>query len=501
MNVSRWNSTLIFPQANTRTSCVGAEKSRWWFLKALGAPEELVSQSAQDRLADLLSFQQTDFESPSREGLLRAIERAANLKFDWGLSLADALAASSHWDTDIWRSLMRAWSCELNESKHTGVLSRLIRPELYPKHTRQSADMLHVLVRKGGVPYAAALLPQANKLAMNLWNQIAPNENLIERNDWLTTSINQSAGVLALFWIESLSVWRNWQEPTPKNISDEYRKAISTIIQDSTLAGRFGRTVLAWSFSLLISYDSDWIKDKFLPLFQQHKDADYQALWDGLTAGRLTPGAAEILSDAVLNALPHIETVFSGEERLRSFIGTYTAMLIYIVNDPLAEWIPKFFKYADSDSRSYFASQIGHFLDDVDDAKQRELWTRWLHRYWENRLQGVPVQLIDEEIAEMIVWAPRFNSLFPDAVGLATKMPSNDGITARHIWTALHRIQARNIWRSHPESTASFLLHLKPLFLSYHSPDKIRELIDNLRKMNLPPETDRDLDELSIELP
>ena len=156
--------------------------------------EELLSQPAQDRLAELLSFQQTDFEGPSREGLLRAIERAANLKFQWGLDLADALAASGHWDTDIWRSLMRAWSCELNESKHSGVLSRLIQPELYPIHTRQSADMLHVLVRKGGVPYAAALLPQANKLAMHLWNQIAPNDNFVEGNDWLTTSINQSAG-------------------------------------------------------------------------------------------------------------------------------------------------------------------------------------------------------------------------------------------------------------------------------------------------------------------
>ena len=137
----------------------------------------------------------------------------------------------------------------------------------------------------------------------------------------------------------------------------------------------------------------------------------------------------------------------------------------------------------------------------MDDSQQQELYTRWLRRYWENRLQGVPAQLIDEEIAEMIAWAPCFDSLFSDAVDLATKMPNNDAIRGHHFWMALHRIHDKKIWHSHPKSTARFLLYLKPAILAYHSPDKIRELIDNLRKMNLPPETDRALDELSIELP
>ena len=464
--------------------------------------EELLAQPAQDRLEELLSFQPTDFPELGREGLLRDIEQAATLNFRWGLRLADSLAAKGNWDVDIWLPLMRAWRNELDESKHRSVLSRLTRPEFYPKRTRLSADMLHALVQQGGMPYAAALLPEANRLARYLWNQIDPDEKIFQGKDWLTTSVNHSAGVLALFWMDSLSVWMNRQNPKPNTISDEYRKAISTILQDRTLAGRLGRAVFASYFSLLFSYDNDWVKEHFLPLFEQRDDdEDYQALWDGLTSGHLTPAAAEILNSAFLNALPHIGTVFSGEERLRSFIGTYTAMLVYFVNDPLTEWIPKFFKYANSNSRSFFASQIGYFLGNIDDTKQRELWTRWLRRYWENRLQGVPAQLTDEEMVEMIAWTPRFSSLFPDAVELATKMPNSKAKYERPLWMSLHRIQKKGIWRSHPESTAALLLYLKPLTLSYYSPGKIKELIDNLRKMNLPPETDRDLEELSIEFP
>ena len=464
--------------------------------------EELLSQSPQDRLEELLSFQQTDFEGASREGLLQAIERAANLKFEWGLDLADALAVSGHWDTDIWSPLMRAWCRELDENKHRAVISRIMSPELYPRRTRLSADVLHALVKQGGMPYSPTLLPEINRLATHLWHQIDSDETVFERQDWLTTAINHSAGVLALFWIGSISIWMDRQDPRLKKMNNEYRNALSTIIHDRTLAGRLGRTVLAWCFSLLFSYDSDWIKDNFLASFEQCRDAeDYQALWDGLTYGRLTPVAAEILNDAFLNALCHVGSVFSDDERLSRFIGTYTAILVYIVNDPLEQWIPKFFEHADSNSRCHFASEIGSFLDTVDNAKQRELWTRWLRSYWENRLQGVPVQLVDEEIAEMIAWVPRFSSLFPDAVDLATKMRINKEAHGRPFWISLYRVQENKIWRSHPESTAQFLLYLKPFLLSYHSPDKIKEIIDNLRNMKLSPEADGALDELSNELP
>ena len=464
--------------------------------------EELVSQSAQDRLPEFLSFQQKDFGEPSREGLLRAIEKAAELNFSWGLVLADTLIASGLWNTDIWQPLLRAWRRELDKEKHSAVLSRLMHPELYPKHTQLSAEILHTLVKQGGVSYAGQLLPRANCLAIYLWSQIDCDEPPFERHDWLTTAINHSAGVLAQFWIGSISIWMDRQDPKPTQINADYQKALSIIMRDSSLAGRLGRSVFARYFSLLLSYDIDWIKREFLPLFETFNDKeDYQALWDGLTYGRLTPAAVEVLDDAFINALPHIETVFSGQERRRRFIDIFAEILVYIANNPLAEWTPRFFEYADSDSRSVFAAQIGHLLGRLDDSQQCELWERWLRQFWEGRLQGVPVGLIDGEITEMIRWTTRFKSLYPDAVKLATKMPNIEANSGRHIWTSLHRIQDDRIWHSHPESTAKFLLYLKPLLLHYHSPDKIKQLIDELRQMQISPTLARALTELFAELP
>ena len=396
---------------------------------------------------------------------LREIEQAPNLKFQWGLDLADALAASGHWDTDIWWPLMRAWCNEVDENKHRAVLCRLTQPELYPKHTRESSGILHTLVQQGGMPYAAGLLPEANRLARYLWGQIDLDEESFKRDNWSDRSITP-ADTLALFWVGSMSVWMNRQDPKPKKISNEYREALSTVVQDRTLAGRLGRTVLAWHFALLLSYDNEWVKGHFLPLFEQRDDdEDYQALWDGLTFGHLTHAAAEVLNNAFLNALSHLGSVLSGEERLRSFIRTYATMLLYFVDDPLTEWIPKFFTYADHNSRSYLAAQIGYILDDMDDTKQRELWTRWLHRYWENRIQGVPAGLIEEEIVTMLAWIPSFKSLLGRAVDLAINMPNTAISHGRDVGSVdmlLYRIRKDEIWREHPEAIATYLLYLKP---------------------------------------
>ncbi len=466
--------------------------------------KELLSQSPQGQLKELLSFQQTDFDGASREGLLQAIERAANQKFKWGIALAEALAASGHWNTDIWRALIRAWCNELNDNKHGAVLCILTQPKLYPQHTRESAGMLHALVQQGGMPYAAGLLPEANRLARCLWGQIDLDEELFKRDNWSNRSITP-ADTLTLFWISSMSVWVNRQEPKPKTISNEYREALSTIVQDRSLAGRLGRTVLASHFSLLHSYDNEWVKGNFLPLFEQRDDdEDYRALWDGLNSGHLTHAAAEALSPAFLNALSHLGAVLSDEERLRSFTRTYAAMLIYFVDDPLTKWIPKFFAHADSSSRSYFAVQIGFLLDDLDDTKQRELWTRWLHRYWENRIHGVPAGLTGKEVMAMLAWIPRFKSLLEAAIDLAIKMPTSAISHGRDLQNAdmpLYRIRKDGIWRKHPEAIAKYLLYLKPFLSVHYSPRDVKELITDLRQTNLTPETDHALHELYTELP
>ena len=129
--------------------------------------EELVQRPARKCLPDLLHFHEEDPLGPSRDGLLHAVEEAATQRFEWGLDLASALADSSHWETDLWLWVIRAWSQELNEEKHRRVLRQLSSPQIYSKQARPVADLLYSLVKNGGVPYAASLLLEANATCLS----------------------------------------------------------------------------------------------------------------------------------------------------------------------------------------------------------------------------------------------------------------------------------------------------------------------------------------------
>ena len=175
--------------------------------------DELLLRPASEWADDLLSFREKHPLGPDRDGLFSAVEEASMQSFEWGLDLANAVAESGHWDADLWPSLMRAWSRELDASKHRKVLDRLGKAELYPKHVGSVTAVLYALVRDGGLPYAADLLPAANQIAASLWDCLDQNEPLLDRDDWLMQAINHPAGNLMQFWLESLALWRKQQDP------------------------------------------------------------------------------------------------------------------------------------------------------------------------------------------------------------------------------------------------------------------------------------------------
>ena len=110
------------------------------------------------------------------------------------------------------------------------------------------------------------------------------------------------------------------------------------------------------------------------------------------------------------------------------FIEHLVGLLIDFIDDPIDDWIPSFLLNATDDDRQHFAWAIWRRLREMSDADTQELWNRWLRRYWENRLNGVPVPIHDIEVEQMRNWLPQFDGPFVEAVDLAVQMPfiSND---------------------------------------------------------------------------
>ncbi len=463
--------------------------------------DELLSQSADDWVGELLSFQKTEFRGPDRLGLVHAVSEAGKQRFEWGVDLADALAARDTWDTDIWDTLLRVWSdIKLDQKKALEILNRLHRTELYTKYARPISEFLYKLVMDGDRSDTHLLFPKANRVAANLWPHVDRSEVRRVFDSWLTTAINHPAGFLAGFWLSSINYWRKQHENTPESLSEEYRDALSEIVKDKTVAGRLGRSVLARDLSFLLHVDTNWTETNLIPLFTRYVNVDdYQAVWNGLLYGSLSPPVAELIGDAFLEAVSRIMSELSHEGQ-RQFIRRYITMLAYFAGDPLEAWIPRFFEHANEFARRFFAIAIGDSVQTLNDAQQQEWWQRWLKSYWENRLQGVPERLSDGEMGIMFFWLPEFRGVFPDAVNLAVEMqPEQFTNRTTDSGRIVYLIEKGDLSERHPEAVAKLLIHLGRIKSRPRAWSKGKELIDKLLKANLSCEQKQQLKELAAE--
>ena len=457
------------------------------------SPEELLSRPAGESLEQLLSFRDDDPFEPSRDGLLRSVGEAARRDFKWGLALADALAESEDWDSDLWPPLLRSWSGGLDEDKHRQAFARLGDAELHQRQIQAIADMLLALVKDGGLPYASALLKESNQLARRLWAHCGQDDGEPGSEGWFAAAINHPAGALTQYWLLSLSLWRNRHETRPDAMDEEHSSALLQVINERAVAGRLGRTVLAQSLGFLLAADEAWTRAHLIPLFEDTGGDDYQAVWDGFLYGRMDRNVVTAMEDAIFAAIPHMSNLFPSHGQHReAFIALCTAVVTFFVDDPLDAWTPEFFKAADDSDKRRFAWGVGDRLRGVDDAGQREWWQRWLKQYWENRLQGVPVPLSEGEVAEMVGWPRRFESLFPDTVDLAVKMPGAP-LEGRRV---LHAMDEGDHWSSYPEATVRLLAYVAEHDASQSFWYQAQALVEKLSSLDLSEDAATQLDEL-----
>ena len=455
--------------------------------------EELLAKPAGEWIEELLSFHSND---PLDEHLLQhAIGDAAKQELKWGLDLAESLASRKNWETNLWTALIQAWSgTVLDENQVRTVIRHLKNANLYQKHGREIAYMLYDLVRDGGRPYALELLPQANKIAAALWASIDREPSFYEMSNWLSSS----SATLALFWLESLSLWRKQQDPVPKRLDGKYSAVLSKIVEDRTIGRRFGKTILAGEFVFLLAIDENWTKENLLPLFykKNHSNThDYKAIWNGfLTLGRLTPSVAELLDKAFLEAVQYINSDLS--DRRDKFIEAYVTMIVYYVNNPIKEWIPNFFAHSDAKGRHTFVFKMGNLLRQMDETQQREQWNRWLKCYWQNRLEGIPPKPLEsDEIKGMLNWLPYLAGVFPEAVELAIQMPK-----PQLLESVLYSLERSGLPEMHSEAVARLMVYLGQSDLPRYNLRQGRQLIDKLLQSDLPPELAEQLQEIRLRL-
>lgn len=460
--------------------------------------EELLSRPAAEWLGEFQSFRPTEIsDSPGldRHGLRLAIAEATSQNFTWGLDLADALMSGSEWENDLWIALLRTWSeAELNDDQRQQVLQRLSKTELQAAHVRPIADFICSIAESGHSREVRKSLMLAEQLASTLWDHLDRREPIPEgSNNWLTRAINHPAGALTQFWLHSLSRWRNRHSPAPHTLNDEYRAALSKVVQDASDIGRLGRAVLARHTAFLLEADESWTKQHLLPLFENRADlSEYSAAWNGFLYGQVGSRVLEVMEKAFLEAASHMQAALSEAAMLDRFVEMYAAAVFFFVEEPLREWIPAFFEDSSKKGRRHFAFYIGGHLRDANETQQRDCWERWLGSYWQNRLNGIPKPLDGQEIESMLDWLPNLGAVFPEAVDAAICMPK----TQTQSSLVVHEIAESDFSQTHPEAVAKLLIYLGACGPLRYFRDEAKAVISTLLQSDLSSDLEQGLNEL-----
>src|SRR5690606_15986059 len=133
------------------------------------------------------------------------------------------------------------------------------------------------------------------------------------------------------------------------------------------------------------------------------------------------------------------------------------------VSDPTQHLLPALFQHGSLQDRIAFASHLGYFLREMQQAAKQQLWNGWLHRYWQDRSQGVLAALDEAEVREMLEWLPHLGDAFPDAVALAVRFPTIR-IEHSHLLFALRESE---LVTRFPKETAELLIYLSSCAIGY----------------------------------
>lgn len=429
--------------------------------------EQLLSKNPREQLDDLLDFKGNHFNGPSRDGLLANAREACKQNASWALALANALSERDLWSSDLWPALSRGLQeSDLTMDGWRELLTLASNPALHSAHAYEMANLLYALVKDGGKPFALELLEQANTIALPVWLTLEANVQDEGIGDWLSRAINRPAGVIVEFWIHGLFLLVRGKTGPGRVMPEDYRKWFTLVVRDETSRGGMGRTLLASQTAFLFGLDEAWTRQHIIPLFSDPDRKTFAQAWDGfLVWGRLYPALVEVLIPAFLAALPRHATDL--HDRHRRFIEFYTVLAVFHVPDPTPQLLPALFQHGSLEDRIAFASHLGHFLRQMQQAAKQKLWDGWLHSYWENRLQGVLAALDEAEVRKMLEWLPHLGDAFPAGIALAVRFPS---IRIEHSHVPFELRESELVTRF-PAETAELLIYLANCNVGYHAAD------------------------------
>jgi hypothetical protein len=417
---------------------------------------ELSTDRAAKRVLDLLA----GVEEPRRRSLLSPLSEAARSNPDWGIGVARELAGRNVWQPDLWTTLVGGLNTgSLTIPQWQSILTLLVdHSRISSLATYEIVALLEQGIRSESYGINDPLLSLAMGVAEHIWHHLEtqPVREVPHSDEWLSNSINDTAGILMQFEVRAISRLRAMIGDPWTGFTPELRDHFTSVIESPSWAGQMARVLLASQIHVFFYLDPAWTRLGMFKIFDWSDERRAQQAWQGyLFWGRWTNPFLEEFLHYYIGTIPHIATDLG---RTRDNFSDHLAAIAVFSSIPPLEngWLWTFVRDAPTEDRYHWAHAVGTQLDHVAEDQKSLLWNRWMKRYWEERLDGPYPQLSPSEVGAMIRWGLKMGGHFPEIVALALRSPAPVMSGSRLYLT----MKDSDVLGLFPKESAELLAHL-----------------------------------------
>jgi hypothetical protein len=437
---------------------------------------ELSTDRAAGRVLKLLD----EIGETRRRALLGTVSEALRSNSDWGIGLANELAGRNVWQPDLWSTVVGGLNTgSLTVSQWESVLTLLAdHPKIGSLASYQIVALLEQGIRSESHGISDPQLTLAMRVAEQTWQflETQAGREVPHSDEWLSNSINDTAGILMQFEVRAISRLRAMIGDAWTGFTSELRDHLTSVVENSSWAGQMARVLLASQIHIFFYLDPAWTRLHMFKIFDWESDGRRaQQAWHGyLFWGRWTNPFLEEFLQYYIDTIPHIATDL-GRTR-DSFSDHLAAIAVYGSIPPLENgWLWTFIREAPPEDRSRWAHAVGLQLDHVTEDQKSLLWNHWMERYWEERLDGPYPPLSPSEVGAMIQWGLKMGAQFPEIVDLALRSPAPVKSGA-HLYLTM---KDSNVLASFPKESAVLLAHL----MRHATPEFDTPVYDMVRRL------------------